>query len=143
MYLQPFNTVHKNVLRETHLLKVALYANGTSEYLPYLDNPPHPIRESQFSDWWEIERIFRDGTFSLTRKKLTFALRNLEGGSHYAELIRDPNYVRFSRTQVTTPVAWHGTRDAVPILGAELASMRQIAWELRETLIMAKLAPDD
>jgi hypothetical protein len=123
-----------NVLRETHLLSTRVYSDGTAEYRPLLDGAAWPHRELQFPNWWEKDIIFRDGRFVLTRKSLTFSLRNQEGGSHFDESVRDPNYLRFARQQLTTPyVVAHG-QPPKPILGAELATMRQIAWELLKTL---------
>jgi hypothetical protein len=123
-----------NVLRETHLLSTRVYGDGTAEYRPLLDGVPWPLRFIQFSEWWKKELIFRDGQFRLTRKTLTFNLRNKEGGGHFDPSIQDPNYLRSAKEQLTTPyVIAHGLPPK-PILGAELASMRQIAWELLKTL---------
>jgi hypothetical protein len=124
----------RNVLRETHLLSTRVYGDGTAEYRPLLDGAAWPARSIQFGEWWEKELIFRDGQFSLTRKSLTFSLRNQEGGAHLDPTVTDPNYLRFAKEQLTTPyVVAHGSPPK-PILGAELASMRQIAWELLKTL---------
>jgi hypothetical protein len=131
-----------NVLRETHLLSMRVYGDGTAEYRPLLGGAAWPHRVLQFTDWWEKDTIFRDGQFSLTRKSLTFSLRNQEGGAHFDESIRDPNYLRFAKEQLTTPyIVAHGLPPK-PILGAELATMRQIAWELLKTLEMAESTAD-
>jgi hypothetical protein len=123
-----------NVLRETHLLSTRVYGDGTAEYRALLDSAAWPLRYIQFAEWWEKELIFRDGQFKLTRKNLTLSLRNQEGGAHLDPSVRDPNYLRFAKEQLTTPyVLAHGLPPK-PILGAELASMRQIAWELLRTL---------
>jgi hypothetical protein len=123
-----------NVLRQTHLLSTRVYGDGTAEYRPLLSGAAWPHRLLQFHEWWESDVIFRDGQFSLTRKSLTFSLRNQEGGSHFDESIGDPNYLRFAKEQLTTPyIVAHGLPPK-PILGAEFATMRQIAWELLKTL---------
>lgn len=123
-----------NVLRETHLVVTRIYGDGSAEYRPKLDNRSESERLLQFYDWWESELIFRDGGFRLTRKKLVFSLRSQEGGAHFDPEIRDPNYIRFKQAQLTTPFVVANGAPPVPILGAELASMRQIAWELLETM---------
>jgi hypothetical protein len=123
-----------NVLRETHLLSTRVYGDGTAEYRPLLDGAGWPLRFVQFGEWWEKEIIFRDGKFRLTRKNLTFSLRNKEGGAHFDPSIQDPNYLRFAKEQLTTPFVVARGLPPKPILGAELASMRQVGWELLKTL---------
>jgi hypothetical protein len=124
-----------NVLRETHLLSTRVYSDGTAEYRPLLGGAAWPVRYVQFNTWWDRERIFRDGAFSLTRKKLAYMLRSREGGAHLEPVLRDPNYLRFAQAQLTTPFVFRTDGPPPkPILGAELASMRQIAWELLKTL---------
>jgi hypothetical protein len=133
-----FQYSSRNMLRETHLLSTKIYGDGMAEYKPLLDGAPHPIRFIQFHQWWEKELIFRDGEFNLTRKRLTHILRNKEGGAHLDPILQDANYLRFAKEQLTTPVVFSSGAPPKPILGAELASMRQIAWELLETLDRGK-----
>jgi hypothetical protein len=123
-----------NRLRETHLLSTRVYGDGTAEYRPLLGGAGWSPRLIQFREWWEKELIFRDGQFSLTRKSLTFSLRNQEGGAHFDPTVSDPNYLRFAKEQLTTPYIVARGLPPKPILGAELASMRQISWELIKTL---------
>src|SRR6266403_204699 len=124
----------KNVLRETHLLSTRIYGDGMAEYRPLLGEASWESRRLQFHEWWESDIIFRDGEFRLTRKKLTYVLRSQEGGAHLEPVVRDPNYLRFAKEQLTTPYVFSGKIPPRPILGAEFASMRQIAWELLKTL---------
>lgn len=124
-----------NVLRETALLSTRVYSDGTAEYRPLLDAAPLGQQHLlQIGKWWDTEVIFRDGQFRLTRRKLVFTLRSQEGGSHFDAVISDPNYLRFAKEQLTTLYVVSSRIPPKPILGAELASMRQIAWELLETL---------
>ena len=128
----------RNVLRETHLLSTRVYNDGTAEYAPLLDGAPHGLRRLQFHDWWESELIFRDGTFRLTRKRLAHVLRNQEGGAHFDPILQDANYLRFAKEQLTTPYVVSAGMPPRAILGAEWASMRQVGWELLETLKTTK-----
>jgi hypothetical protein len=122
-----------NLIRESLLVSVRIFGDGSAEYVPRLDHNHHPPRLVQFHEWWEEDIIFREGTFFLSRKRLVFVLRSQEGGSHFDPVLKDPNYLRFSREQITTPyVSGGGT--STPVLGAELATMRQVAWELTKTL---------
>ncbi|SDR55111.1 hypothetical protein SAMN05519103_05038 [Rhizobiales bacterium GAS113] len=114
------------------LVVLQIHANGTAEYLPKFENyNPRPHINVQFHDWWEDERIFRDSQFVLSRKRLVFELRNKEGGAHLSSVIDDPSYVQFSRTSRTFVGAGS---DLKPVFQSDLASMRQIAWELTKTL---------
>lgn len=126
----------KNMLRETPLVLMRLQADGLSEYLPLLDGgPPLPPRRLDFQDWWEEDVILADGAeFKLTRKRLVFVLRNQEGGGHFSPEMNDQTYLRFSQAQSTTPFVIKSGQQPAPVMGAELATMRQIAWELTKSL---------
>jgi hypothetical protein len=86
----------------------------------------------QFSKWWEKEVIYKDRpSVSLTRKRLVFALRHQDGGGHVGTLT-DNAYVRFKAGG-----GWFGgsgSGPSEPLVGAVAASMRQVAWEITETL---------
>jgi hypothetical protein len=123
-----------NVMRETLLVSVNIQ-NDTAEYVPNHGLWDYAPRELQFHEWWGEDIIFREGQFTLTRKKLVFALRNKEGGAHLDERLNDSNYLRLSRHQFSMPhISTSAAPDPQVLLGAELASMRQIAWEVRATL---------
>jgi hypothetical protein len=89
------------------------------------------LRELPFEDWWESDLIFLDEGGALTRKKLASVLRNQEGGSHFdgREGV-DPSYVKL-RQRVAMMVMNYA---AVVQEGLELATMRQIAEELKISL---------
>jgi hypothetical protein len=124
----------RNLLRDVSLASIRVYGDGRAEYRPQCPDFQPELRLLSFNDWWERDLILRDRSFTLTRKRLTFNLRNIEGGAHYEGLVRDPNYLRFSQEHLTTPYVIKGTQLPKPILGAELASMRQMAWELSKSL---------
>jgi hypothetical protein len=89
------------------------------------------MRELPFEDWWERDIIFFDDSNALTRKKLVFALRNQEGGSHYDREVRDPNYRSFTQPVLMFSI---GRRIMARMSLLELATMRQIAEELKLSL---------
>jgi len=99
-----------------------------------LDESSNPPRLLQFHGWWEKDVILRDGAVQLTRKRLVFVLRNQEGGGHFSSEMRDHTYLRFAAEQLNTPYVVAPGKPPKPVLGVELASMRQIAWELAKTL---------
>ena len=88
-------------------------------------------RELRFNRWWEEEIIFFDAENKLTRKKLVFALRNQEGGSHYDREILDPNY-----KSLTKPIFMMSMLRGIAarMERLELATMRQIAEEVEASL---------
>jgi hypothetical protein len=88
-------------------------------------------RELRFHRWWEEEIIFFDGENKLTRKKLVFALRNQEGGSHYDKEVLDPNYKSFTKPMFVMSMA-RGIMARMERL--ELATMRQIAEEIEASI---------
>ena len=88
------------------------------------------IRQLSFSEWWEKDIIAKNGQAHLTRKQLVLALRNQEGGGHYDDELRNPNFVG-SRLAI-----FHMSSDTPTTaqLGLELAAMRQVGWELAKSL---------
>lgn len=104
---------------------------------PKLDDFDVQPRMIRFTHWWNDEGIFLDGSLRLTRKNLVFNLRSREGGAHVDATQDDPNYLRMAYEAITTPrllSSLGGKEDNSPILGAELASMRQITFELLKSL---------
>lgn len=95
---------------------------------------PEPKRV-QFAKWWAEESIFhepmRAKAAELTRRRLVFALRHQDGGGHVGELT-DPAYVRLKAGAGVSGSAPDGTTR--PLIEAANATMRQIAWEVTETL---------
>ena len=61
-----------------------------------------------------------------------FGLRNLDGGSHYDEEILDPNYAAITGTNFMHVRRRDGRYHTVRQL--ELATTRQVAWELLESI---------
>jgi hypothetical protein len=115
------------------------YPRGTKipEFVPlstfYRSRGQRPIFTGlPFEDWWETDIIFFDERFALTRKRLVFTLRNQEGGSHFDPEMRDQNYLALRNPIIMiTPGLGLGHMDNL-----ELATMRQIAEELRMSLHM-------
>jgi hypothetical protein len=124
----------KNLLASTPLVKININS-GTQQasYLPLLEDSPHTPRLTQFPTWWGKELIFKTGpSHELTRKRLVFSFRNEEGGGHVSPLLTDQTYVKFLKEPQF--VAAFGNNPPKGIEGAAAATMRQIAWEMLETL---------
>jgi hypothetical protein len=85
----------------------------------------------QFETWWTKECIYRESGTELTRKRLVFSLRHQEGGGHIGDLT-DPAYIGLKAGG-----GWYGgaSDGSMRMLTeAAAASMRQVAWEITETL---------
>lgn len=118
------------------LLFVRASQNGV-EFVPRLDgssvSSEQQSEKIQFERWWAKELIYRAGvhnTLSLTRRRLVFSMRHQDGGGHVGSLT-DPAYVKFKGGG-----GWFGGSSGPPkeLDMAAHATMRQIGWEVTETL---------
>lgn len=91
------------------------------------------LHEMQFPNWYE-EPIFKmlNGNV-LTRKNLIFALRSQDGGSHFDGELPDNAYYYFATENDPRVRLVDGDVER-PMPNAHLASMRQIAWEISESV---------
>lgn len=117
-----------------------------AEVLPWCANSKRSptIRHVSFGEWWG-EPVFQECFYKgdgkkvelgkvLTRMKLVRSLRDQDNGSHFDRSIDDRVYVNFAiaRTIGIYKTDTHG--NSIPFINPHLASMRQIAWEIEETL---------
>ena len=112
------------------------------EYAPYLDisNELEWTHRLQFQNWWD-ETIFQTVRGqTLSRKNLVFALRSQDNGGHFDAELPDNAYYPFATVNDERVTATFAGNSG-PIPDAHLATMRQIAWEILETLKEAGLAP--
>jgi len=122
----------KNLLADTPLILTHFSsADKIAKYLPRKDNGPKPAQLVKFSRWWEKELIYKNGSYSLTRKRLVFSLRHQDGGGHVGTLT-DESYKRLKNDAMF--VAKFGNDPEVAVTGALGGTMRQIGWELEQTL---------
>lgn len=102
---------------------------------------PEPIILN-FEGWWTKCFIIKTGGYMqpgmepaaevLTRKRLSLALRNSDGGGHFAPRIGDELYAKMKREGV----GWfEGPSSDKPLLGLQNASMVQIGYELMNSLL--------
>jgi hypothetical protein len=116
------------------LVKFEFNMGGKKVCLPRL-NESHSsgLLHLQFQTWWGKEIIYKDHPkgLELTRKRLIFALRCQDGGGHIGDLT-DPAYVHFKAGG-----GWFvgkGDGPPKPMVEALTATMRQVAWEITQTL---------
>jgi hypothetical protein len=91
-----------------------------------------------FSQWWE-ETIFTDaGGRDLSRKNMILTLRSQDGGAHVDDSIRDEAYYWLANdaNPGIRSVGPPGSPNATgrPIEHGHRATVRQIGWEMDETL---------
>jgi hypothetical protein len=123
-----------NLIADTPLVGLQLGGTENAAYVPLLNQHPNLHRWVSFGEWWERDSIFRSGDnkHSLSRKKLVFALRNQDGGSHFDEVVMDPNYAEMTHGKGWISVSPDGLQR--PVRQLEMATMRQVAWELQQSL---------
>lgn len=134
--IPPLN--ERNLLATHDLVMIEVRPDG-AHYLPTRNNFESFWRWLAFSSWWEHDPIFSSGSGHglVSRKNLVFNLRNKEGGAHYDADVAESDY----RTMTKSPI-WVFKSDEhaeTAIVGLELASMRQVAFEVLETLKKAGL----
>lgn len=127
----------RNLIDSTPLTLMQI-GSGGARYLPRMDDgPPGVARWVPFRRWWQDEAIYSSGEnrHLLSRRGLTFALRNKEGGGHFDPKVFDESYTKMQDGSWVHE--FNGMRETLK--GAELASMRQIAWETLKSLENAGL----
>jgi hypothetical protein len=103
-----------------------------SRFLPKLGDGPPLYRQVTFEDWWKNELIYQEkASGQLNRLRLVLALRHQDGGSHIGNLT-DGVYVHLKKG-----AGWqlkHADGKIEPVANLIASSMRQVAWEVTETL---------
>ncbi|MBB6407752.1 hypothetical protein [Mesorhizobium sangaii] len=106
--------------------------NAGSRFIPKLGNGPPLYRHVPFDDWWKNELIYQEkASGQLNRMRLVLALRHQDGGSHIGNLT-DGVYVHLKKG-----AGWqlkHADGRIEPVTNLIASSVRQVAWELMETL---------
>ena len=121
----------RNLLTEASLVGIAMGPGG-AKYFPLLDGHPLGERLTDFAKWWETP-VLRDKSRTLfTRRELVLTAANQAGGAHVDPAL-DAAYAALTRKNSMGWVVESGTRES-PVLGAELATVRQIAHEVLKTL---------
>nr|WP_321360904.1 hypothetical protein [uncultured Hyphomonas sp.] len=137
-FLGSAEEINPNNLLPSHNLVHMKIGGEDAMYLPNLENFSRDHRWLPFSKWWD-EPIFSSGENKnlLSRKNLVFGLRNKDGGGHFDNKVHDEDYVYISDR--TLWVATDATGRNIELRDLELTSMRQIGWEVLETLKSANL----
>ena len=127
-----------NMIASHNLVMMEASLNG-ARYRPVLEAMPEQWRWTAFSTWWEKDPIFSSGNGKglVTRKNLVFNLRNKEGGAHYDPAVAESEYTAMAERALWTFSS--SQHQEVELHGLELATMRQIAFEVMQSLRNAQL----
>jgi hypothetical protein len=113
------------------LLIVRMDSKG-ARFVPKLGDGPPTYKSLPFEHWWKNELIYQEvASGQLNRMRLVYALRHQDGGSHIGALT-DEIYVHLKKG-----ASWqltHSDGKSEPVSNLVAASMRQVAWEVTETL---------
>jgi hypothetical protein len=108
--------------------------SGELEFVPRssLDLPRPKDKLLQFENWWTKEDIFDTPGVTMSRRALVFTLRNEDGGSHVGD-VTNPAYLRL---KAGAGVSTQTASGASKALQGVFPTMRQVAWEVSQTLDM-------
>lgn len=131
-----YNTANKynpkNILTH-HGLTALVIGNNEAKHVAPLDSRHKdvPLSQALFPDWWNEPIIVDKDKNVLSRRKLVLAMANQDGGAHVDPEL-DEVYAKISRNN---SVGWIFTHDnkQEPVRPVELASMRQICYEVLYT----------
>jgi len=129
-----------NLASDFPLVMIRMKVNPASaKYLPLLGDGPPLGERLPFADWW-TQIILKDQRgLSLTRKDLVLTLRDQEGGSHFDKELTNPAYISAKDGNMGwTLVTPKGDQSIDP--GPQFATMRQIAWELEQSINTAGIS---
>lgn len=124
----------KNLLTEMPLVAMRGGVGGI-EHLSLIEADFEVVTSEQsFAEWWEAG-VLRDNKRRIfSRKNLVFAFRHGEGGGHVSPDL-DEAFAGLARDNSMGWVMSIGDRELVPEYGPQYATIRQIAHELRVTLV--------
>jgi hypothetical protein len=144
-YLDSVDATHHEALRNGlegnflpfSPLTIFIYNLDTDDgnVAPRLENGFHGKIKStskSFSDWYEGTVYISSDGIKFSRKNLIFSMRSQDGGAHYDSEIRNDAYRELST--VWTKKLRMGTTNGFNEPQAHFAAMRQIAWEIDESV---------
>jgi len=121
-----------NLLSDSNLTAAQVTPDG-SRWVPHVlvDGGPF-VNKIPFADWWNEPVIKSQRGEKFNRREIIGHVSNTDGGAHVDPDL-DEAYMNLSRKN---SLGWIFTKDGVeiPMKGPELASIRQIAYEVMETL---------
>lgn len=134
------------------LLLQKVSSEGVRYVAPLGDTPlSNRFRWLAFNDWWE-EKIFHPlSGVNLSRKNVVFSMRSQDGGAHVDDHLTSSEYHFFkhhggpNERSAPSGITLYTSKEAAadsglaPVLNGDRATMRQIAWELDQSLLQVGL----
>ena len=114
---------------------LAPVSGGPHGFNPMLDQSPFRS-EKPFEEWWNAD-VIGDTRHTLTRRRIVLDLAHKDGGAH-VDLNRPEDYDAITRGGSLGTVTWSvpgGAMESTERMNPLYAPMRQIAYEVGETLI--------
>jgi len=95
---------------------------------------PDWLRTVKLNDWWNGDILETSRGKRITRRNLIKLVRNKDGGGHFDPKIDDADY-QDTKTDFDPHIRISSPAGPKPLQGVHLATVRQIAWELEQTLM--------
>lgn len=95
-----------------------------------------PYKYVKFPDWWNENVIVDSKKNTFNRRQLILSLCNKDGGAHVDPEL-DESYANLTRNNSVGWVTLNGT-DEEPLMDVEKHSVRQIAYEMMESIVRMK-----
>ncbi|MFE4239829.1 hypothetical protein [Peribacillus butanolivorans] len=109
---------------------------GKTEYVAPLDKLSEKRKEQPlitFNNWWTEMKVISDGNNKFSRKDLIMNVANKDGGAHIDSKL-NKSYTKLTRENSLNVFHQDNSNQLTSVKGVELASIRQIAFELIKTL---------
>ncbi|MEZ9686609.1 hypothetical protein AB4453_23915 [Vibrio atlanticus] len=109
--------------------------NENAEYFAFLDDSVGAVKYVKFPNWWNEIVISDSNKNQFCRRELVLSLTNKDGGAHVDPKLTD-KYAALSRNNSIGWVFHNGDEntEGSGIIGIELHSVRQIAYECLESI---------
>jgi len=98
-----------------------------------MPDAPWIRRNVAFSDWWGGDVLQTSRGQRITRHRLVNLVRDKDGGAHYDAENKEADY-HDVKVDFDPRIRIHSPAGPGPLQGVHLATIRQIAWELEQTL---------
>ena len=110
---------------------------GGSYHAPLGDGPPsRPYKYVKFPDWWNENVIVDSKKQKFNRRELILSLSNKDGGAHVDPEL-DESYANLTRNNSVGWITSNGAGEE-PLMDVEKHSVRQIAYEVMESIARMK-----